>query len=196
VRLSSGDVVRADIVGTTPNYDLGVIRLRNLARLPPPVDVGSSADLKVGQFAYAIGNPFGLDESLTTGVISALSRRLPTSSGREIPNAIQTDAAVATQSVSAQRFPGHLGPPLATPQLGREPSLLRRFAQIGRNSPAIRADFDPNGFRSSSPTTPAMQSVSAKAFFGRVLESAARGWHVPQLAVPLGDPRARTAFGA
>jgi 2-alkenal reductase len=47
--------------------------------------VGSSADLKVGQFAYAIGNPFGLDQSLTTGVISALSRRLPTSSGAKYP---------------------------------------------------------------------------------------------------------------
>jgi S1-C subfamily serine protease len=103
VRLSSGDVVRADIVGTTPNYDLGVIRLRDLTHLPPPIAVGSSADLKVGQFAYAIGNPFGLDQSLTTGVISALSRRLPTSSGREIPNAIQTDAAVN---------PGNSGGPL------------------------------------------------------------------------------------
>jgi hypothetical protein len=49
---------------------------------------------------------------------------------------------------------------LATPQLPRELSLLRRFGQIGRNSPAIRADFDPNGFSSSSPTTPATQSVS------------------------------------
>jgi S1-C subfamily serine protease len=103
VRLSSGEVIGADIVGTAPNYDLGVIRLRDLARLPPPVDIGSSADLKVGQFAYAIGNPFGLDQSLTTGVISALSRRLPTSSGREIPNAIQTDAAVN---------PGNSGGPL------------------------------------------------------------------------------------
>jgi 2-alkenal reductase len=51
VRLSSGDVVRADIVGTAPNYDLGVIRLRDLTHLPPPIVVGSSADLKVGQFA-------------------------------------------------------------------------------------------------------------------------------------------------
>jgi hypothetical protein len=48
---------------------------------------------------------------------------------------------------------------LATPQLGREPSLLRHFGQIGRNSPAKREDFDPK-FRSSSPTTPGMQSVS------------------------------------
>jgi hypothetical protein len=64
---------------------LGVMRLRDLTHLPPPIVVGSSADLKVGQFAYAIGNPFGFEQSLTTGVISALSRRLPTSSGREIP---------------------------------------------------------------------------------------------------------------
>jgi hypothetical protein len=89
VKLASGEVIRADIVGTAPNYDLGVIRLRDPGRLPPPVAVGSSADLKVGQSAYAIGNPFGLDQSLTTGVISALSRRLPTSSGRETSNAIR-----------------------------------------------------------------------------------------------------------
>jgi S1-C subfamily serine protease len=103
VRLSSGEVIRADIVGTAPNYDLGVIRLRNPGHLPPPVAVGSSAELKVGQFAYAIGNPFGLDQSLTTGVISALKRRLPTDSGREISNVIQTDAAVN---------PGNSGGPL------------------------------------------------------------------------------------
>src|SRR6267142_1373863 len=47
--------------------------------LPPPVAVGSSSDLKVGQFAFAIGNPFGLDQSMSSGIISALKRRLPTS---------------------------------------------------------------------------------------------------------------------
>ena len=103
VRLSSGSVGRADIVGTAPNYDIAVIRLHDPGPLPPPVSVGSSADLKVGQFAYAIGNPFGLDQSLTTGVISALKRRLPTNSGREVSNVIQTDAAVN---------PGNSGGPL------------------------------------------------------------------------------------
>jgi S1-C subfamily serine protease len=103
VRLSSGAVIAADIVGTAPIYDLGVIRLRDVSRLPPPIAIGSSADLKVGQFAYAIGNPFGLDQSLTTGVISALHRSLPTSAGREISNVIQTDAAVN---------PGNSGGPL------------------------------------------------------------------------------------
>jgi S1-C subfamily serine protease len=103
VRLSSGDIVAADIVGTAPNYDLGVVRLRNPRQLPPAIAIGSSADLKVGQFAFAVGNPFGLDQSLTFGVISALRRRLPTNSGHQISNVIQTDAAVN---------PGNSGGPL------------------------------------------------------------------------------------
>jgi 2-alkenal reductase len=103
VRLASGEAVRAQIVGTAPNYDLAVIRLSDTGRLPPPISVGSSAGLKVGQEAFAIGNPFGLDQSLTTGIISALKRRLPTTGGREISNVIQTDAAIN---------PGNSGGPL------------------------------------------------------------------------------------
>jgi S1-C subfamily serine protease len=67
------------------------------------VALGSSNELKVGQSAFAIGNPFGLDQSLTSGIISALKRRLPTSSGREIANVIQTDTAIN---------PGNSGGPL------------------------------------------------------------------------------------
>jgi 2-alkenal reductase len=103
VRLATGGALAADIVGTAPNYDLAVIRLRNPQTLLRPVAVGSSADLRIGQFAFAIGNPFGLDQSLTFGVISALHRRLPTSSGHQITNVIQTDAAVN---------PGNSGGPL------------------------------------------------------------------------------------
>ena len=103
VRLASGDVVQAERVGTAPNYDLAVIRIRGSGRLPPPVALGSSADLKVGQIAFAIGNPFGLDQSLSSGIISALKRRLPTAAGREILNVIQTDAAIN---------PGNSGGPL------------------------------------------------------------------------------------
>jgi len=69
VRLSSGDVVRADIVGTAPNYDLGVIRLRDLTHLPPPIVVGSSADLKVGQFAYAMYLRFPISLVDSTGAV-------------------------------------------------------------------------------------------------------------------------------
>jgi S1-C subfamily serine protease len=103
VRLASGDVVQGDVVGLAPNYDLAVVRMRNPRQVPPPVPLGSSAELKVGQTAYAIGNPFGLDQSLTSGIVSALKRRLPTNAGREIANVIQTDAAVN---------PGNSGGPL------------------------------------------------------------------------------------
>jgi len=103
VRFASGQVQRAQVVGTAPNYDLAVIRVDNPRSLPPPIAIGTSEDLKVGQWVFAIGNPFGLDQSLTTGIISALKRRLPTSGGREITNVIQTDAAIN---------PGNSGGPL------------------------------------------------------------------------------------
>jgi S1-C subfamily serine protease len=103
IRLTSGEILQADVVGVAPNYDLAVVRINTRGKLPPPVAIGSSGDLKVGQYALAIGNPFGLDQSLTTGVISALKRRMPTSAGREISNVIQTDAAIN---------PGNSGGPL------------------------------------------------------------------------------------
>ncbi len=103
VRLSTGEVVSARLVGTAPAYDLAVLQLGRVARTPPPLAIGTSADLKVGQSAFAIGNPFGLDHTLTTGVISALQRRLPTGEGRELSGVIQTDAAIN---------PGNSGGPL------------------------------------------------------------------------------------
>src|SRR5689334_325637 len=103
VRFASGEVTQAEVIGVAPNYDLAVLRIRSARKLPPPVALGSSGELKVGQTAFAIGNPFGLDQSLTSGIISALKRRLPTSSGREISNVIQTDTAIN---------PGNSGGPL------------------------------------------------------------------------------------
>ena len=103
VGLASGEVMRATPVGVAGNYDVAVLRLPVTRGLPPPVGIGSSSELKVGQAVFAIGNPFGLDQTLTTGVISALKRRLPTRTGREITNVIQTDAAIN---------PGNSGGPL------------------------------------------------------------------------------------
>ncbi len=103
VRLASGEVVSARLVGTAKSYDLAVLQLGRVAKMPPPLALGTSADLKVGQSAFAIGNPFGLDHTLTTGVISALQRRLPTQEGRELAGVIQTDAAIN---------PGNSGGPL------------------------------------------------------------------------------------
>jgi 2-alkenal reductase len=103
VRLAEGDVLHATVVGRAANYDLAVLRIDSRRGLPRPVPLGQASDLKVGQIAYAIGNPFGLDQSLTMGIISALKRRLPTSGGREVSDVIQTDAAVN---------PGNSGGPL------------------------------------------------------------------------------------
>ena len=103
VRTASGDTLQADVVGAAPNYDLAVVRIISRGSIPDAVALGSSADLKVGQWVFAVGNPFGLDQTLTTGVISALKRRIPTTTGREISDVIQTDAAIN---------PGNSGGPL------------------------------------------------------------------------------------
>ena len=103
VQFASGEVSKGAIVGVAPAYDLAVIRIEDKGSLPPPIAVGNSQALKVGQAAFAIGSPFGLDQSLTSGIISALKRRMPTSSGHEVTNVIQTDAAIN---------PGNSGGPL------------------------------------------------------------------------------------
>ncbi|HWV42775.1 S1C family serine protease [Pseudorhodoplanes sp.] len=103
VRTSEGTIYNAELVGAAPGYDLAVVRVLNFVSLPAPLPLGTSADLKVGQLVFAIGNPFGLDQTLTTGVISALKRRMPTAGGREIADVIQTDAAIN---------PGNSGGPL------------------------------------------------------------------------------------
>ena len=103
VRLDDGEAVRASVIGTAPDYDLAVVRLRETRARIRPIPIGSSVDLKVGQAVFAIGNPFGLSRTLTTGVISALNRSLPTSNDREVRGVIQTDAAIN---------PGNSGGPL------------------------------------------------------------------------------------
>jgi 2-alkenal reductase len=104
VQLDAGkDPIPARVVGTAPAYDLAVVQL---SRVPPnlkPIPLGASRDLKVGQSVIAIGNPFGLSRTLTTGIISALNRYLPTQEYIEIADAIQTDAAIN---------PGNSGGPL------------------------------------------------------------------------------------
>ena len=127
IRLASGDIVSAEVVGTAPNYDLAVLRLGRAGGLPPPIAIGTSADLKVGQAAFAIGNPFGLDQTLTTGVISALQRRLPTSEGREIADVIQTDASIN---------PGNSGGPLldsAGRLIGVNTAIFSPSGRLGRH---------------------------------------------------------------
>jgi 2-alkenal reductase len=103
VKISDIQMVPAKVVGVAPDYDLAVLKLTRLITTLSPVPIGTSADLKVGQSVFAIGNPFGLDRTLTTGIISALNRTLPTKTNREIRGVIQTDAAIN---------PGNSGGPL------------------------------------------------------------------------------------
>ena len=85
VRLTSGELVSAHLVGAAPNDDLAVLRIER-TRVPlAPIVVGSSSELQVGEAVFAIGNPYGLDQTLTNGIISALHRRLPESATLEIP---------------------------------------------------------------------------------------------------------------
>lgn len=93
----------AEIVGVEPNKDLAVLKIDAPTEKLRPIPLGSSSDLKVGQAVYAIGNPFGLDQTLTTGVISALGREITSVGGRPIRDVIQTDAAIN---------PGNSGGPL------------------------------------------------------------------------------------
>jgi S1-C subfamily serine protease len=97
---SSWDAV---LVGAAPEKDLAVLRIEAPEELLNPVRVGSSSDLEVGQQVFAIGNPFGLDHTLTTGVISALGREIESQTNQPIRGVIQTDAAIN---------PGNSGGPL------------------------------------------------------------------------------------
>ena len=94
---------QARLVGASPEHDLAVLQIDVPTDLPPPLGVGSSAELRVGQAVLAIGNPFGLDHTLTTGVVSALNRTVDNEQGGVIENVIQTDAAIN---------PGNSGGPL------------------------------------------------------------------------------------
>jgi len=103
VTLADGRVYEAEVVGADPSNDLAAIRIDAGADLPEPLVLGDSDQLRVGQFVLAIGNPFGLEQTLTTGVISALGRVIENSDGGFIGEAIQTDAAIN---------PGNSGGPL------------------------------------------------------------------------------------
>jgi S1-C subfamily serine protease len=89
---SDGSSVAVDVVGRDPLSDLAVLHARG--EIPPALELGDAAKLRVGQLVVALGNPLGLAGSVTAGIVSALGRSLPTASGRVIDEVIQTDAAL------------------------------------------------------------------------------------------------------
>jgi len=102
VSLKSGEEIEANLIGTDPITDLAVIKIDPIPNLPV-VELGDSDQIKVGQKALAIGNPFSLDRTITTGVVSSVNRTLDTETGDILVNLIQTDASIN---------PGNSGGPL------------------------------------------------------------------------------------
>jgi S1-C subfamily serine protease len=103
VTLADQSNYEAELVGVFPDRDLAVLRIEAPKEKLPPIALGTSRDLQVGQRVIAIGNPFGLDQTLTTGIVSALNREIEGFNQRTIRGVIQTDAAIN---------PGNSGGPL------------------------------------------------------------------------------------
>jgi S1-C subfamily serine protease len=103
VTLADGSSWNARLVGIEPDKDIAVLKIDAPKHLLRPIPLGTSSDLQVGQKVFAIGNPFGFDQTLTTGVISGLGREIEAATGRPIEGVIQTDAAIN---------PGNSGGPL------------------------------------------------------------------------------------
>lgn len=139
----------ASVVGMAPEVDLAVIRLDRADEPLRPIARGTSSDLRVGQLVFAIGNPFGLDRSLSQGIISALDRKLPTVAGREVAGVIQTDAAIN---------PGNSGGPL----------LDARGRLIGVNTAILSRSGTSAGVGFSVPVDTVNRIVPALIRDGRV----------------------------
>ena len=122
VRLANGKDYAATLVGASQLHDIAVLKIKVNPRLSPPLPIGTSHDLRVGQTVYAIGNPFGLDWTLTNGIVSALDRSLTEENGNTVEHLIQTNAAIN---------PGNSGGPL--------------FDSAGRLIGINTAIYSPNG---------------------------------------------------
>lgn len=122
ITLANKKTYDAELVGTSADDDVAVLRIKATPDELAPMVLGGSRNLRVGQTTYAIGNPFGLDHTLTTGVLSGLGREMKSPTGRTISNVIQTDASIN---------PGNSGGPL----------IDSRGRLIGMNT----AIFSPSG---------------------------------------------------
>jgi S1-C subfamily serine protease len=154
ITLSDGTELEGKVTGTDPENDLAVVKFDPKGRVVIPVAFGSSANLKVGQKVLAIGNPFGLDRTLTTGIISALNRPLENSEENSvIRSTIQTDAAIN---------PGNSGGPL----------LNSRGELIGINSAIYSPSGASAGVGFAIPVNTARRVVDELLRYGVVR----RGW--------------------
>ena len=152
VTLHNGESFRARLVGRDPSNDTAVLRIDAPREMLFPISVGESSALKVGQKVFALGNPFGLERTMTAGILSSVSRTLATRSGREMSSILQIDAALN---------PGNSGGPL----------LSTRGVLIGMNtaiaSPSGAGENTGVGF--AIPANILQRVVPQLIEFGRVI---------------------------
>jgi S1-C subfamily serine protease len=189
VMLADQSVYDAQLVGAFPERDLAVLRIKAPASKLPPIAVGRSADLQVGQRVLAIGNPFGLDQTLTTGIVSALNREIESFNNRTIRGVVQTDAAIN---------PGNSGGPLLD-SAGRLIGVNTQIASpsgasagIGFAIPVDEVNrIVPRLIRDGRFVRPAIGVSAASARFGQSL-NLPKG--VPLLDVRANSPAARAGL--
>ncbi len=162
VTLYDGSTYPAELVGEDPTTDIAVIKIAAPKELLYPVVLGDSTRLKVGQMVYAIGNPFGLERTLTTGIISSLNRSLQSRNGRPIKSIIQTDAAIN---------PGNSGGPL----------LDSHSRLIGMNTAIFSRTGQNTGVGFAIPVTNIASVVPQLIENGRVIRPDIGITHVNQL---------------
>jgi len=149
VTLSDGKSYRTVLVGKDPDNDIALLQIKSPPANLVAVEIGDSGTLEVGQRVFAIGNPFGLNRTLTQGIISALERSLTTENGREVQNVIQTDAAIN---------PGNSGGPLLD-ALGR---------LIGINTAIVSATGQSAGIGFAIPVNIVRESLPLLIKYGKV----------------------------
>jgi len=159
---------KAGLVGYDPDKDIAVLKVDAPSEMLKPLAIGTSSDLLVGQGAIAIGNPFGLDHTLTVGVISGLGRQVVSPSGRPIFNVIQTDASIN---------PGNSGGPL----------LNSAGQTIGINTAIYSPSGASSGVGFAIPIDTVKTIVSTLIENGQVVR--------PQLGVSLFETKALKALG-
>src|SRR5262245_23352653 len=150
VLLYDGSTYEAKLIGTDPNNDLAVIQIEAPQETLFPIPSGDSSKLMVGMKVYAIGNPFGLDRTLTTGIVSSLNRSMRSENNRLIREVIQTDAAIN---------PGNSGGPL----------INRAGLLIGINTAIIGKAGQSAGIGLAIPSNTARRVVEELIKHGRVV---------------------------
>jgi S1-C subfamily serine protease len=152
VMLFDSSPYEAEVVGTDPPNDLAVLRIRAPKEKLFPVTLGDSSDLKVGLRVFVIGNPFGFDRTLTTGIISSLNRTLPVDRVRTIKGIIQTDAAIN---------PGNSGGPL----------LDKHARVIGLNTAIVSPAGQSSGVGFAIPVNNIKRVVPQLIQYGKVIRA-------------------------